>query len=288
MKKNLILLCAALSLASCTTVNYKEDLDTFKDCVTYVEDSSTGTVWVSNTATVKTIYDYYYEAYTVEMKDLQLYDGATLADATWQNLYQYFQETSTDDDTPLYYFFRQEGSTRSGGDIEVSGMRYGFLSNTYWMSFNAQEERYRVWSMPRVRTIYASRNTINCGGIRLEENAIQPAWRFKLDPAAGTVTIDAKDVHLRQDENDPNKTLVLRELLLPAIPVTFTARGFEFEVTGPLIPTVNGQTAPQYEINNFRGQIAFDYEGAKTLTYDIYNGDDKLLQVSSEFSLLRK
>lgn len=281
---------AALMLASCTKYDYNQDLDKFNDCIFYSEDTETGEATVSSHGSIAVIGDLSTSSYTVKINNVQLFEGAPLRSCTVSNLQQYYQEKSEEEkQTALYYFFKQEGQTRTSGDLDVTGLRYGFLTGTYWLSFGS-EERYKIWSIPRVRSLYANRNTILSPLSSLgacSENAIHPAYRFTLNPTAKTVTVKGQNVKFPQNMENTNQTLTFASMEWKDIPVEFTSTGFTFEAE-EIIPLIGGEPAPQHKISNLKAEIAFDYEGTKRVTYKMLNGPDgQNILITTEFDLLR-
>ena len=122
--------------------------------------------------------------------------------------------------TPLYVYFLQEKSSHTEGDMDITSMRYGFLSSTYWLSFRA-DGRYNVWSTPRVRTLYANWNRtqspVSAG--YLIENAIQPGYKFTVDADRKTVKVKAQYVKFRQSPTDTSVTLDFKTFEWPEIEV---------------------------------------------------------------------
>ncbi len=293
MKLNLssILLPAALLMlsAGCKKYDYTQNLENYHDNIVFVEDKVTGSTFLSNEGQIKVQGDLAAYSYILKLNNFQLYAGAPLRSATISNLTQYYQEKGESEEdkyTPLYYLFRQEAFTRTAGDMDVTDMRYGYLSGTYWLSFGS-DGRYNVWATPRARTLYANYNLTQspvAAGFCVED-ALHPGYKFTVDPERRTITVKGNGVKLRQDETDPSKTLEFRTFEWVDIPVDFSSTGYSFYVD-ELIPNVNGEAAPEFKITNLRGEIAFDYEGRKAVTYKILNGQGQNMSVESRFDLL--
>lgn len=293
MKINLssILLPAALLMIStgCQKYSYTADIEKFNDNIVFVEDQVTGTSHVSNEGQLRVEGNLAYNTFGVYLSDIQLYQGARLASGSVSNMIQYSQEKGGEGEdkmTPLYCYFLQENSSRSEGDLDISSLRYGFLSSTYWLSFRA-DERYNVWATPRVRTLYANYNRtqspLSAG--YLVEDAIQPGYKFTVDPERGKLNVIAQGVKFRQHPSDVNLTLSFNSFRWNEIDITFNPTGYSFYVE-ELIPIVDGVSAPQFKITDLRGEIAFDFEGRKTVTYKMLNGQGQNISVETKFDLL--
>lgn len=284
-----LLPAAALLLSSCSKIDYVQKLDSFSDNIFFVEDQMTGSTHVSNEGTIKVEGDLASYSYTVKINNVQLAEGFPLASATVSNLQQYYQEkgeSEEDKQIALYFFFRQENFTRTDGTLDVTNMRYCYLTGTYWLSF-ISDGRYNVWSTPRVRNLYATSTRTQSpvsAGFHVED-ALKPAYKFTVDVEKSTVTVKATGVKLKQDDNAEH-TIEFLTMEWRDIPVAFSSSGYSFLVD-ELVPIINGEAAPQYKISNLRGEIAFDYEGTKTVTYKILNGNDQNVSVESKFDLYK-
>lgn len=281
---------AALVATSCTKYDYTQDLDKFNDNVFFVSDLVNGTTHLSTHGTIEVKGDLATQGYIVQIDNVQLTADAPLQSATVSNLIQFYKEKGESEEDkliPLYFFFPQSSSTRTSGDLDVTNMRYCYLSKNFWLSFKS-DNRYEVWATPRVRNLYANYNRtqspISAGYI--VENALCPVYKFTLDVEKRTVTVVGQGVRLRQDASDASKSLAFRTLELRDIPVEFSPTGYAFFVN-EIIPIADGKEAPQYKITNLQAEIAFDYEGKKTFTYKILNGEGQNVSVETKFGLNR-
>lgn len=292
MKKLFLLFFpAVLFLTGCQKINYNVDLDSYKDNVVVVEDFVNGTIYVSDEGRFNVIGDMYYQSFGVELNNISLYPGAPLVSGKISNLVQYFMEkgeTPEEKEIPIYFFFRQEPSSRLTGDLETSSMKFAYLTNTYWLSFSTQQ-RYNVWATPRVRSLYAVDNRILSpvsAGYQ-NESAIQPEYKFTVDVHNKTITVKATGVKFPQDKSDVSQTLSFSTMEWRDIPVDFSGSGYSFSVD-ELIPYINGTPAPEHKIGNLTGEIAYDYEGAKKISYKMLNQYNQYIFIDTEFALLRK
>lgn len=282
---------AALTLGACQKIDYKQDLDKYHDNIFVATDQIDGTIYASDEGLINVIGDLYYQSFTVDIKNVQLYPGAPLKHCTVSNMMQYYKEKGESEEEkliPLYYFFRQESSTRTEGDMDVTSLRYGYLTNTYWLSFTA-DSRYQVWATPRVRDLYAVKNTIksHLSAGTQNESAIQPSYRFTVDVNNKTVNVKATAVKFPQDNKDVSQTLSFSSMEWRDIPIEFSPAGYSFYVP-ELIPIIGGEAAPQHKISELKGEISFDFDGKKTVTYKMLNQYDKTIYITTEFELLRK
>lgn len=265
-------------------------MDSHKDNIVVVEDRQLGTIYTSTEGEFNVIGDYYNQTYGIELNNISLYSGAPLVSGKVSNLMQYYMEkgdTPEEKEIPLYFFFRQEPNSRLSGDMEVASMKFAYLTNTFWLSFSA-DQRYNVWATPRVRALYAVENTILSpvsAGFR-QENSIQPEYKFTVDVENKLVSIKATGVKYPQDPSDVNQTLTFASMEWRDIPVDFSGTGYSFYVN-ELIPYINGTAAPEHKITDLMGQIAFDYEGTKTVSFKMLNQYNQNIQVDTKFSLMR-
>ncbi|MDE6534469.1 MAG: hypothetical protein K2K82_00495 [Muribaculaceae bacterium] len=292
MKKLFLLFFpAVMTLMGCQKVDYNVKLDTYKDNIVVVEDYHTGTIYANDEGQFNVIGDLYNQSFALELNNLSLYPGSTLVSGRVGNLVQYFMEkgeTPEEKEIPIYFFFRQEPSSRLTGDLETTSMKFAYLTNTYWLSFSTQE-RYNVWATPRVRPLYAVENTILSpvsAGYQ-NESAIQPEYKFTVDVHNKTVDIKATGVKLPQDKADVTQTLSFATMEWRDIPIDFSGSGYSFYVE-ELIPYINGTAAPEHKVGNLQGEIAYDYEGAKKISYKMLNQYNQYIFIDTKFELLRK
>lgn len=286
----LILPVAALATVSCTKYDYKQELEKYTDNVFFVADRIAGQTHVSTHGEIRVEGDLASQSYIVKIDNVQLSDGAPLRSASVSNLLQFYKEKGESEEDkliPLYFYFPQSSTTRTSGDLDVSNMRYCYITNSFWISF-ASDSRYDIWGTPRVRSLYANYNRtqspVSAGYI--VENSLCPSYKFTLNVEQKTVTIVGNGVKLRQDAQDPSKSLDFKTMELRDIPIEFSSTGYAFFVN-ELIPIINGDPAPQHTITNFQAEIAFDYDGKKTFTYKILNGEGQNISVETKFGLTR-
>lgn len=281
---SLLIPLTAIALASCTKIDYTQELDTYNDNIFYVYNTMTGESHVSDHGDIEIIGDISSQSYAVSIKDVQLHDGAPLKSGKVSNLLQVYKpkgESEEDKYLPLYMYFKQESSSYTSGDLDVNSMMYCYLTGTYWLSFNS-ETYYSVWSTPRVRTLYALKNVINSPisttGI-LTEDYLEPGYKFTVNLEKSTVSIKAQGVKFPQDGHDVKYTLNFQSFELKDIPIEFSSQGYSFNVP-ELIPVINGKAAPEHAISELYGEIAFDYDGKKLLKYKMknQNGDNILIE----------
>ncbi|MBD5239372.1 MAG: hypothetical protein HDS64_06335 [Bacteroidales bacterium] len=291
MKKLFLLFLPALiALSACQKVDYNVELDSYKDNVVVVEDQYSGTIYVSDEGQFNVIGDLYNQSFAIELNNVSLYPGATLISGRIGNLVQYFMEkgqTPEEKEIPIYFFFRQEPTSRLSGDLETSSMKFAYLTSTYWLSFTS-DSRYNVWATPRVRPLYAVENSILspvAAGTQTE-NAIQPEYKFTVDVQSQTISVKATGVKFPQDKADVTQTLSFNTMEWRDIPVAFSSAGYSFSVD-ELIPYINGSAAPEHKITNLQGEISYDYEGRKVVSYKMLNKDNKNIFIDTKFSLVR-
>ena len=281
---SLLIPITAITLASCTKVDYTQELDTYKDNIFYVYNTINGDAYVSDKGEIEIIGDISSQSYTVSIKNVQLQEGESLKSGNVSNLLQVYKpkgESDEDKYLPLYMYFKQENSANSSGDLNVSSMMYCYLTGTYWLSFNS-DGYYSVWSTPRVRTLYALKTTVNSPisttGI-LTEDYLEPGYKFTIDMDKRTVSIKAQGVKFPQDGHDVKQTLNFQSMEFENIPIDFSSSGYSFYVP-ELIPVINGKAAPEHAISELYGEIAFDYDGKKLLKYKMknQNGDNILIE----------
>lgn len=279
-----------MTLMSCQKVDYNVTLDSYKDNLVVVEDYHTGTIYVNDEGQFNVIGDLYNQSFAVELNNVSLYPGAQLTSGKVGNLVQYFMEkgeTPEEKEIPIYFFFRQEPTSRLTGDLETEHMKFAYLTNTYWLSFTSQQ-RYNVWATPRVRPLYAVDNKILSpvsAGFQ-NESSIQPEYKFTVDVINKTVTVKATGVKFPQDKSDVSQTLSFASMEWRDIPIDFSGSGYSFSVD-ELIPYINGTAAPEHKIGNLQGEIAFDYEGNKFISYKMLNQYNQNIFIETKFALVR-
>lgn len=273
IKKLLPLLAAPLLLfSSCSEISSEQELNKYSDCIVYSYDTATGTGHVSNFASIEVKGDMASGYYQLNFNDFQLADGATLQSGIISRLIQYMKD-ETDSDGNLqnvdYIFFKQQPDSRQSGTLDISDMYFGWLSTTYWLNFDADGGRYKVWSIPARIPVYANANTVNGPYGKNEENAISPRYDMSIDPARSTVAFKATGVKFPIDKTDPNKSWEFRQMNWSDIPVTFTERGFTMAVS-EFNPRIDGSDT-DYTIINFSGTFDYSFEGTHSVSYSIIN-----------------
>ncbi len=292
MKKLFLLLVpAVLALMGCEKVSYIQKLDSYKDNIVVVEDYAMGTIYASDEGQFNVMGDLYNQSFGLELNNISLYPGAPLVSGQVNNLVQYYMEkgeSPEEKEIPIYFFFRQEPTSRLSGDLQTTSMKFAYLTNTFWLSF-ATEGRYNVWSTPRVRSLYAVENTIlsNVSAGYNQETAIQPEYKFTVDVHNQTITVKATGVKFPQDKSDVSQTLSFASMEWRDIPIDFSGSGYSFAVS-ELIPIINGNPAPEHTITDLQGEIAFDYEGKKSVSYKILNQYNTPISIDTKFALMRQ
>lgn len=282
----------ALVLSSCNKVEYTQDLESYNNNIFFISNTLTGENYVSDNGKITVSGDLASQSYAVDIKDVQLFEGAPLKSCKVSNLLQLYQpkgESEEDKYLPLYFYFKQEvSSSYTNGDLDVTSMNYCYLTGNFWLSF-VSDSYYNVWATPQVRTLYAINNQItspiSTTGI-LTEKAIQPGYKFSVDVDNRTVTIEAKGVKYPQDGHDVKYTLNFASMKWENIPIEFSPSGYSFYVP-ELVPIINGKAAPEHTITELYGEIAYDYDGKKTLKYKMKNQNGDNILVESTLALAK-
>ncbi len=279
---SLLIPFAALALGSCSKIDYTVDYESYNENIFFAANTMTGETHVSDNGEIDITGDLTTQTYAVNIKNVQLTEASPLKSCKVSNLLQLYQpkgESEEDKYLPLYFYFKQENAYTSG-DLDVTGMKYCYLTGTYWLSFTSGD--YSVWSTPRVRTLYALRTQVvsplSTTGIMVEDY-LEPGYKFSVDIDKRTVSIKAQGVKFPQDGHEVKYTLNFQSMEWKDIPIEFSSSGYSFYVP-ELIPVINGKAAPEHAISELYGEIAFDYDGKKLLKYKMknQNGDNMLIE----------
>lgn len=288
---SLLLPLAAIALGSCSKIDYNLDIESYNDNIFFVSNTMTGENYVSTHGKIGISGDISTQTYTLKINDVQLTENSPLLSGKVYNLLQLYLpkgESEEEKYLPLYFYFKQDTYSKTGGDLDIASMKYGYLTGTYWLSFFANNN-YSVWSTPRVRTLYALKNIINTPMYPsgpLTENTLEPSYKFTIDMTNRTVSIKAQGVKFPQDIHDIKQTLSFQSFELTDIPIDFSASGYSFFVP-ELIPVINGKAAPEHAISELYGEIAFDYDGKKLMTYKMKNQNGDNISVESTLGLAK-
>lgn len=286
---------AALLLAACQPYNPVIDLDSYTEVVTYSVNDATGEAYISENASIDITGDVYNSNYGLKLNNLILGEGIPPQSADLTNLVQYFQEKNPEDPSSeaLYTFFRQEQQTANAGTLDLTSMRFGWLTTTYWMNFTANNgaDTYTGWAMPKARTLYAVENYITTSSFgTVTESAILPGYKFILNVPDKTVTVKAFGVKYPQKadgEDAQDYTLTFANMEWRNIPVQFTATGFYIPPVD-FDPYIDGEQSAQHHITGLTGEISANFEGRKRLSFKILNSHNFNANVVIEFDILNK
>lgn len=280
---SLLIPLTAIVLASCSKIDYNQDLEHYNDNIFYVYNTLTGESHLSGHGDITITGDLASQTYAVNIGNVELTPDSPTMSCKVSNLLQLYKpkgESEEDKYLPLYFYFKQNGSTYTKGDLDVTSMEYRYLTGTYWLSF-ISDTYYSVWSTPRVRTLYALTTSVVSplsAGIRTE-SALEPGYKFTVDIDNKTVSVKAQGVVFPQSEKDVQLSLRFQSMEWKNIPIEFSESGYSFYVQ-ELIPVINGKEAPEHTISELYGEIAFDYDGKKVLKYKMKNqyGDNILIE----------
>lgn len=278
MKKTLFSLlgfCAILS--SCSGIDALRELETYSDYVVCSYDNGTQTAYASDYAKYSVKGDLTTGYYMLTVEDVPLYDGAVFRSDTLSCLNQYFETTQADSEdstTVRYTYFVKESSTYQSGDLNLNELRFGWLSTIAWMTGEAEDGRYSLWSLPPTVKAYANRNTVVGPNGTLYENAISPLYKVTFNTSASTVTVKAAGVKYPVDDTDPSKTVSIASLTWENLPIEYTDFGFTSSVA-EFTPTITGKIGTteiqsgDFTIKNFHLYFPADYDTQRYATFTL-------------------
>lgn len=292
MKRLILPLLAITALASCQPYNPVIDLDTWDEVVTYSVNTSTGEGYLSENASIQTTGDVYNYNYGLKLNNMILSQGAAPKSADLSGLVQYFQlenEENPNSD-PLYTYFQYNEQTVNVGTLDLTSLKFGWLTTTYWFNFTAADglDTYAGWGMPRSRTLYAVENFVTSPFGTFKEEAIHPGYKFTVNTDKKTIDVKAYGVKYPQKadgEDAQDYTLSFLFMEWKDIPVEFTETGiyippYDFD------PYIDGEQTHQHAITGLTGNIAAGFEGEKRVSFKILNKQNYNAAVVIFFDIL--
>lgn len=278
MKKFLLpMLAGAMALASCSKIDPVVELNKYDDYVVCAYDDELRTAWATDHCDITVKGDMTSSLYTVIVENVPLYEGAPLRSDTLSRMIQYFENTTPDgkEGDIRYTLFRQETSTRQSGDLELSGMRLGWLSTQAWLTAKAANGKYTLWSVPRQVRMYANSNAVAGPNGTNTENAISPRYDMEINASAATASVRAVGVKYPVDVTDPSKTISISQLSWNDLPLRWNATGFTSTVA-EFTPSITGKIGKNeikpndFVIRNFSLIFNADYDSPRRASFELH------------------
>lgn len=288
MKKYILTLAAAaatLAFSSCKKIDTIEELNHYDDCISYATDTITGAGVASDFGSITVLGDLATGMYSLKLNDFMLHAGEAAGSSTLSNLPQFMADVKNEQGEIVgadYFFFKYQKSTYKSGTMDVTDFRFGWLSSVYWLRFTAGP--CRVWAIPARQALYAVRNEVASiyPGPNIEQ-AIHPKYTASINTAESTVTFKATGVKYPVDNTDPHKSIDIRSLEWPSLPIEFNEKGYTVSVD-EFHPVIDGKT-DEWVIRNFRAGIETDFDGKKYARFTMARTDGSLtLRVITDFS----
>lgn len=277
---------ALLSAAACKGIDPIHELGEYNDYVVCSYDNEQQTACAGDYARYRVKGDITTGYYTLTVEDIQLFDGDKLRSDTLSRLVQYFNDQNPDnpdDKTVRYTFFTQEASTRQQGDLKLNKLRFGWLSTQAWLTGEAFDGRYSLWSLPKSVRMYANETVVGGPGGEITENYLSPRYDMRFNTAASTVTFKATGVKYPVDIEDPGKTLSIASLTWADLPVKYTPTGFTISVDS-FTPQITGKIGStdikegDFKISNFDCTFGADYDSPRRVRF-VMNQESTGLQL---------
>ena len=257
--KNLLLIAAALpALSGCQDLSGDPVLNKYEDCFSVVIDNQTGSTFIDSVATYQLESYDYNSTFQVAIKNLALYDGATLANARVTGMTHARKGEETDEDSYLY--IPQTSLNPCEGDLNISSLAYYYYPGNTWITFIA-DQRYQVSVVPDSYTLLSKSTSVRnlTTGQDWVDESLNVPYHMNFNPSASTVTIEAIGPKFAQN-------MPALQMTYPNLPVVFTATGYTIDVA-EFVPEVKGVSYPAFTITNFHAEVSLLYEGTKKFTY---------------------
>lgn len=293
MKKIFPLAIFGLSLlaTSCSAIDPMREMADYEDYVVCSYDNVTQTAHATDYARYTIHGDMTSGLYRLVMANVPLYDGDIMRTDSLSNLLQFFEtkvEGSDDTTTVRYTFFTKRPSTAQRGNLDLTDIRFSWLSSQAWVTATAVDGRYSLWSTPRSVRMYANQNDFAGPYGETSENSIAPRYDMTINTSASTVTVRATGVKYPVDVTDPNKTISISSLTWRDLPVRYTPTGFVASVR-EFAPEITGRigqtdiTPDDFVITNFDLTFNTDYGSTRRARFNLSQRSTGLTIVVSTY-----